>query len=165
MDQVLKENQKPLVLDADGLNLLAKNHSLMANKKYPVIVTPHIGEMARLTGKEISVIKENSIETALEFSKKQQAVCVLKDARTIVTWGDRGFYVNSSGNHGMATAGSGDVLTGMIGAFLGQGLDPKESARLGVYLHGCAGDRAAKLLGKPAVMASDIIDFIGQVMI
>lgn len=162
LEKVLTENQKPLVMDADGLNLVAKNKIDLSEKAFPVVVTPHLGEMARLTGQEIGYIKDNVVKFAVEYAKANKVTCVLKDARTIVAWGSEDFYVNSSGNHGMATAGSGDVLAGIIAGLLGQGLDAIEGARLGVFLHGVAGERAGEALGKPALMASDIIDFIGN---
>lgn len=162
LEKVLRENKKPLVIDADGLNLIAIKHIDLNEKDYPIVITPHLGEMARLTDLEIGYIKDHIAEVAVTYAKEKRVICVLKDARTVVSWGEETFYVNSSGNNGMATAGSGDVLSGMIAGLLGQRLDGAESARLGVFLHGLAGDKAGEVLGKPAVMASDIIDYIGN---
>ncbi len=146
----------PCVMDADALNLYGE---MRAGEKcgFPVVMTPHLGEMSRLTGKKIQDIKSNLIKTGVEYAKEKGIVLVLKDARTVVSWGEEYFYVNSSGNCGMATAGSGDVLSGCIGALIGQGLEPSEAARLGVYLHGMGGDSMAEKKGKAAMMAGDII--------
>lgn len=162
LEKVLELNKKPLVADADGLNLIAGNQMDIKGKSYPVVVTPHPGEMARLTGLETGYIKEHMAETAIRYAKENQLICVLKDARTVVAWGEDTYYVNTSGNSGMATAGSGDVLAGIIAGLAGQGLELSESARLGTFLHGIAGDRAGKAYGKAAVMASDIINFLGN---
>lgn len=156
------KNKRPCVLDADALNLLAK----MPDKQpfpFPAVITPHLGEMARLTGKSISEIQKSLIETAKEYAKETKAVCVMKDARTIVAWGTEEFYVNVSGNSGMATAGSGDVLAGVIAALIGQGMAMQDAAVMGVYLHGLGGDQAAEGLGEAFMTARDIIDGIGQV--
>ncbi len=162
LKKVLAENRKPIVIDADGLNLTAKNKIQLEKIESPVIMTPHLGEMARLTEKSVGDIQQTLMDTAVEYANERQVVCVLKDARTIVAWGEEKAYINTSGNCGMATAGSGDVLSGILAGLLGQGLNAAECGRLGVFLHGLAGDAAAKHLGKPALMASDIIDYIGN---
>lgn len=156
----LSEKKLPCVLDADGLNLYSR---LGSNLDFPAVLTPHLGEMARLTGKEIGEIKADLIGTAVSFAKERHTVLVLKDARTVVSWGEDRFYLNSSGNSGMATAGSGDVLTGCIGALAVQGLELAEAARLGVYLHGLGGDAAAEELGEGPMIAGDIIRGIASV--
>lgn len=152
----------PCVMDADALNLYSELKRGQGFD-FPVILTPHLGEMSRLAGMEISQIKSSLIEMAVRYAREKEAVLVLKDARTVVSWGDERFYLNSSGNSGMATAGSGDVLTGCIGALMVQGLELAEAARLGVYLHGLAGDAAAEEMGKASVMAGDIIRGIERV--
>ena len=129
-----------------------------------VVVTPHIGEMSRLTGLDIAVIKNNPIDTARTYSREHNCVCVLKDARTIVSDGER-VYINMSGNDGMATGGSGDVLSGIITGLMAQGLTTFEASALGVYIHGCAGDEAALSNGKYSMVAGDIIDNIKNVLI
>ena len=160
--RLLSIKKLPCVMDADALNLYGE---LMDGKlcDFPVIMTPHLGEMSRLTGAEIPEIKNSLIERAVQYAKEQGAVLVLKDARTVVSWGEDSFYLNSSGNSGMATAGSGDVLTGCIGALMVQGLELDEAARLGVYLHGLGGDVMAEEKGKAAMMAGDIISGIERV--
>ncbi|MGN0316674.1 MAG: NAD(P)H-hydrate dehydratase [Lachnospira sp.] len=144
------------VLDADALNIVAE-HNICVNGRY--IVTPHVGEMSRLTGKSIKDIKGSLIETAKEYAMSNSCICVLKDARTIVTDGKK-VYINKSGNDGMATGGSGDVLTGVIAGLLGAGLDAFEASCLGVYIHGRAGDMAADRLGHRAMTAGDIANEI-----
>ncbi len=160
--KVLQENKKPCLIDADGLNLLAKMPD-WPSFSFPAVVTPHMGEMARLTGKSVEELKRNPAEAAKRYAKEKQLVCVLKDARTIVAWGAEAYYVNTSGNCGMATAGSGDVLTGVIAALLGQGMSMEEGAVLGVYLHGLAGDSAMAEKGAAGMIAGDILEGISRV--
>ncbi len=149
--------KKPLIIDADGLNALAGNLDLLPPGS---ILTPHPGEMARILRIDISKVQVNRDKIAREFSKKYRVILVLKGYNTIVSdyWGN--LYINRTGNPGMATAGSGDVLTGMIGAFLGQGLNNFEAAKYAVYLHGLAGDLAVKEKTQISLIASDIIDKI-----
>ncbi len=180
-----KKNIKKLY-DADALNIIAQykieldgsnddvdyeaggNSGNASYKDYMsdknVVVTPHIGEMSRLTGLDIAVIKNNPIDTARTYSREHNCVCVLKDARTIVSDGER-VYINMSGNDGMATGGSGDVLSGIITGLMAQGLTTFEASALGVYIHGCAGDEAALSNGKYSMVAGDIIDNIKNVLI
>jgi len=158
----------PLVIDADALNALAENRDALLKTQTLKILTPHIGEFIRLIGEERTAKHfqkklqdpKYQKETALAFVKKYKCILVLKGHRTAVAGPDGSFYTNKTGNAGMATAGSGDVLTGMIAAFLAQGVSTFEAARLGVFLHGKAGDAAAKKIGKTAMIATDIIDFI-----
>lgn len=180
-----KKNIKKLY-DADALNIIAQYKIELdgsnddvdyeaggnsGNASYKddmsdknVVVTPHIGEMSRLTGLDIAVIKNNPIDTARTYSREHNCVCVLKDARTIVSDGER-VYINMSGNDGMATGGSGDVLSGIITGLMVQGLTTFEASALGVYIHGCAGDEAALSNGKYSMVAGDIIDNIKNVLI
>ncbi|MFW5647854.1 MAG: NAD(P)H-hydrate dehydratase [Candidatus Alkaliphilus sp. MAG34] len=154
----------PIVIDADGVNVIAEYSDLLANHKNNIILTPHLGEMARLVKKDIREIEENIIEEAEKYAKEKNIICVLKDARTVVANGSGSVYLNQSGNNGMATAGSGDVLTGMIAGLLAQGASNSEAATLGVYIHGLAGDNAASKLGTYSVIADDIIDNISDVL-
>lgn len=180
-----KKNIKKLY-DADALNIIAQYKIELdgsnddvdyeaggnsGNASYKddmsdknVVVTPHIGEMSRLTGLDIAVIKNNPIDTARTYSREHNCVCVLKDARTIVSDGER-VYINMSGNDGMATGGSGDVLSGIITGLMAQGLTTFEASALGVYIHGCSGDEAALSNGKYSMVAGDIIDNIKNVLI
>lgn len=154
----------PLIIDADGINAIAGDVEILGGQGQNIILTPHLGEMARLVKKDIGQLAGNIIEEAEEFAKKYGLVCVLKDARTAVTDGGGRIYLNQSGNNGMATAGSGDVLTGVIGGLLAQGMGPLEGAKLGVYIHGLAGDKAALKLGQHAMIARDILDSIPMVI-
>ena len=148
--------------EAGGNSCNASYKDDMSDKN--VVVTPHIGEMSRLTGLDIAVIKNNPIDTARTYSREHNCVCVLKDARTIVSDGER-VYINMSGNDGMATGGSGDVLLGIITGLMAQGLTTFEASALGVYIHGCAGDEAALSNGKYSKVAGDIIENIKNVLI
>ncbi|MBO5882932.1 MAG: NAD(P)H-hydrate dehydratase [Clostridia bacterium] len=155
---------KKKIIDADALNILSKNRSLMKYAKGSII-TPHIGEMARLTGTESDRILADVSNVAAGFAKKYSLICVLKDHNTAVCDSEGRTYINKTGNSGMATGGSGDVLAGIIGGILAQekDLDMFRSAALGVYLHGLAGDLAAAKLSEYSVMASDIIDELPNV--
>ena len=146
----------PLVLDADGLNNLG-SASLARAGGAPWIVTPHPGEMARLTGRTIAEIQGDREGSAAALAKRLQAIVVLKGAKTVVTDGDQVF-VNTTGNPGMATAGAGDVLTGVIAALIGQKLSPFDAAVMGAYAHGLAGDIAKDSHGEMGMIAGDIVD-------
>lgn len=159
--ECLENSDKKILLDADALNIISrdKKHTLLKG----CVITPHIGEMSRLTGLATDVIKKDIIGLAKQFAKENECICVLKDARTIVTDGIR-LYINISGNNGMATAGSGDVLTGIIAGLWGNGMDLFEGAVLGTYIHGCAGDVARNKMGEYSMKADDIADSISQVI-
>jgi NAD(P)H-hydrate epimerase len=152
------ELRLPMVVDADGLNALASLPDVGATHAGPRILTPHPGEFARLVRKS-QVNTAEAIPAAVQLAGRFKAVVVLKGHRTLVTDGARQ-YLNSTGNVGMATAGAGDVLTGVITALLGQGMAPFEAAQLGVYIHGLAGDLAAEKLGEVSLIASDLLDFL-----
>ncbi len=147
----------PLVVDADAVNALQGNAMLLKTAKSPVILTPHIGEMSRLTGAHASDIRADLTGTVRNFSVDYASYLVLKGAPTLVGSPEGQVSINTTGNPGMATAGSGDVLTGMIAGLLGQGMNPLDAAVLGVYLHGRAGDIAAAGMGMHSLIAGDII--------
>lgn len=149
-----RDIEKPLVVDADGLNALATLEAL-PTAAGPRILTPHPGEFARLTGTDIKTVQQAREEMAAEFAATHGCVLLLKGAGTIITDGRR-IAVNSTGNSGMATGGSGDVLTGLIAALLAQGLPAFEAAQLAAHLHGLAGDLAAAELSEPGLIASDL---------
>lgn len=153
----------PLVLDADGLNALAPEfqNGLWKGYKYPGprVFTPHPGEFARLTGLSVSEIESRRAELAKDFAATNNLILVLKGPGTIVTDGER-ISVNTTGNSGMATGGSGDVLTGLITALLARGSDPFETTRFAVHLHGLAGDLAAEAYSQPGMIASDLPRFL-----
>lgn len=153
----------PSVFDADALNLLAKRPYLLkrAEGAAPRILTPHPGEFVRLTGLDMETLKQNSQQHATEFAQRHGVILVLKGQNTLITDGNR-VAINSTGNNGMATGGSGDVLTGLLVSLLAQGMPPFEAAQFGVYLHGLAGDLAATELSKPGLIASDLLKFLGR---
>ncbi len=172
MNELIQKSTVPMVIDADGINAIAPPHpplvkggqrgvmskeaiGLFKKAKSPIILTPHAGEMARLLQR---AVEKDRINTAISFSKETRTYLVLKGVPTIVAEPDGNAFINTTGNPGMATAGSGDVLTGIIASLLGQGLNPIDSSVLGVYLHGLAGDIAAKARGEHSLIASDIID-------
>ena len=138
---LVKEIAQPLVLDADGLNALHGKTEVLHNAAGPRILTPHPGEFARLAGLDIPAVQANRRELAVRFAADHRVVLVLKGHGTVVSDG-AAVYENTTGNPGMATGGTGDVLAGFLGALLGQGLAPFAAAQLGVYLHGRAGDLA-----------------------
>lgn len=146
----------PFVLDADGLNAFVETPDLLSRGRAPRILTPHPGEAARLTGLSAAEIRASRKRVAREMARRFKAILVLKGHRTVVTDGHSD-YVNRTGNPGMATGGSGDVLSGMIGALIGQKLPPYRAACLAVRLHGRAGDIAARRVGQIPLMATDIL--------
>lgn len=160
---LLNNTKKPFIIDADGLNLLSEQMDLLENHRGVVIVTPHLREMSRMTGSDVREIQKNLIGCAGEFAKRYQAVCVLKDARSITALTDGRIFINTSGNNGMAAAGSGDVLTGLLLGLLAQSRGSEITAPLGVYLHGMAGDRARDQYGERGMMATDLLEQIPEI--
>jgi hydroxyethylthiazole kinase-like uncharacterized protein yjeF len=154
----------PMVIDADALNAIAKNPKILLKSKGPRILTPHSGEMARVSGSTRTAIEKDSKKVAIDFALRYHSIVVIKGHHSIVASCDGRTYVNRTGNVGMATAGSGDVLTGIITAFLGQGIKPFRAARWGVYYHGLAGDLAVKQRNKVSLIACDLIDFLPKAL-
>ncbi|MFC4767039.1 NAD(P)H-hydrate dehydratase [Effusibacillus consociatus] len=148
----------PLVLDADALNMMANAFEKWPRRQAATILTPHPGEMARLLKISVQEVQKDRIGLAREFSLRYGVTLVLKGAQTVIATPEGAAFVNTTGNPGMATGGTGDVLTGMIASLLAQGHNAVQAACLGVYLHGRAGDQAAARLGESALIASDIID-------
>lgn len=166
---ILKECVKvPVILDADGLNEIARMREEEGNylKDFPVpvILTPHILEMSRLSGHSVKKIKEDRISIGKTFAKEENVILVLKDSRTIVTDGTGHLYINQTGNNGMSTGGSGDVLTGILAGMLAAGLKPMEAASMAVFLHGRSGDEAAKMYSQRGMLAGDIIEGLTMVL-
>lgn len=155
--RLYRELPKPMVVDADALNALATQPDVLAQPGGPRVLTPHPGEFDRVIGKRLE--GEAAEAAAVELAARCGVVVVLKGHRTLTTDGKRRAK-NTTGNPGMATGGAGDVLTGLITALACQGLEPFEAARLGVHLHGLAGDCAAAELGEVSLMASDLIEFL-----
>jgi NAD(P)H-hydrate epimerase len=166
MDILIKTSTTPMLIDADGINSLKGERAIFSKSKAPIILTPHLGEMVRLLGKQkggsvkTQDIERNRINIPVSFAKETGTYLVLKGVPTIIAGPDGMAYINSTGNPGMASAGTGDVLTGMISAFLGQGLSPIHASILGVYMHGFAGDSAAAEKGEHPLIATDIIEKI-----
>jgi NAD(P)H-hydrate epimerase len=160
--KILVSLERPVVLDADGINAIEGNPGILKRAKTFVTVTPHPGEMSRLTGIPAEDISCNKEKVAKSFANKYNVVCVLKGHRSVVARPDGKIFVNTTGNPGMAKGGTGDVLTGMIASFIGQGIMPFEAAALGVYLHGLAGDLAAKEKGEVSMLASDLLGKIPE---
>lgn len=155
----ITERTRPMVIDADGLNALAGRDDVFRRGRGPVVITPHPGEFARLVSSDIPTVQANRETMAAEYARRTGVVVVLKGAGTVVSDGDRVF-VNDTGNPGMATAGSGDVLTGLVAALLAQGFSPFDAAVLAVNRHGRAGDLAAATVGEISVIATDLIEFL-----
>ena len=156
----------PLVLDADALNAFAgEPERLVARDGVEMIVTPHPGEMARLLNKAVDAVQHDRLEVAREFAAKHRVHVVLKGHRTIIAGPEDRAFINLTGNPGMATGGTGDVLAGMIAAWFGQLLDPEAASKLAVYLHGSAGDLAESEMGEVSLTASDVADAISEAIL
>ncbi len=160
LEELLKTVKSPLILDADALNIISSKHELLELLPPKTIITPHAGEFDRLFGEQKS--SESRLRTAIEMAKRYNIIIVLKGHFTMTIRATGKVYINSTGNPGMATAGSGDVLTGVIAALVAQGYSPEHAATIGVYLHGLAGDLAAAEIGEFGMTASDIADHVGR---
>lgn len=160
--EIVKTLKTPLVLDADGINAFEGKMDLLKKHKAKIVITPHPGEMARLIGKEISEVQSDRVGTAKKAAKLTDSVVCLKGHATVVADPAGNTYVNETGNSGMATGGTGDILTGMIASFIGQGIDVFSSAVIGVYLHGLAGDIATDKKGPFSMIASDILTYLPE---
>ena len=149
---------RPLLIDADGINYVAKNPKVLEKCAAPLILTPHPKEMSRLTGKSVEQIQGKRKENAVETAKKLNAVLLLKGEHTIISSSLGDFAINPTGNEGMAKGGSGDVLSGIIGSLCAQGVLPFEAAVSGAYIHGMAGDICAGKFSKRAMLPTDLIE-------
>ena len=159
---VLNSFQGPIVLDADGINAI-DNSEILSNRKGLTVITPHPGELARLLNKDIKEIQDNRIYYSKYTAEKYNVITVLKGYQTIVAYKDS-LFKNTTGNPGMATAGSGDVLSGMIISFICQGIKPFQACKLGIYCHGLAGDLARNELGEYGLIAGDILNHIPKAL-
>lgn len=158
---VLEHGDTPLILDADGINAVARHINKLKTIRRPLVLTPHPGEMARLTGCSVSEVETDRTTAARTFAEEYGVTLVLKGHETLVAAPHRSLLRNRTGNPGMATGGSGDVLAGLIGAFLAQGFDPYTAAMCAVHLHGLAGDRAAARLSQHAMLPTDLLHELG----
>lgn len=162
----LQKRTCPIVIDADALNLLSKSKELFKQINQNAIITPHPLEMSRISGVDVKEITANIPEFAQKFANENGLICVLKDHHTAVAKPNSdSIYINQSGNSGMSTGGSGDVLDGIIAGLLAQGCEPYIAATLGVYIHGLAGDVASQIHSQYSLMASDIIDALPEIFI
>lgn len=163
VNEVLKNAKCPVILDADGINSILLHISILKEIKVPVVLTPHPGEMARLLSKSVSEVQANRINAAKSFAAEFNIVLVLKGANTIVTDGERVF-VNVTGNPSMAMGGTGDMLSGMIGSFVAQGVNPFDAAKAAVYIHGYCGDKCAVELSHRGMTVDDMTDRLSTLM-
>ncbi len=154
--RLVRGTKLPLVLDADGINAFAGRAEELGRRAGPTVLTPHPGEMARLTGREVGRTDKERLAAARELAGEESPVVLLKGHHTVVAAGRRHF-INKTGNPGMATGGAGDVLTGLIAALIGQGMTPFDAAVLGAHLHGLAGDLAARELGEISLAPGDLL--------
>jgi YjeF C-terminal domain protein len=164
LEEVLMEAYVPLIIDADALNIISKNQYLTGYYTENIIITPHLLEMSRLTGKNVEEIKENKIETACDYQDKYKVTVVLKSSETIITSREDYLYINTSGSAALAKAGTGDVLTGVIAGLICLGLEDYKAASLACYIHGLAGEAAAKKIGEHGVIARDVVNYIPYIM-
>ena len=167
--QLIRENRESglalrMVIDADGLNALAQDRETLSFLNTETVLTPHPGEMARLTNTAVPTLESDRISTAQQFASEHGVTLVFKGAPTVISDPQGNLWVNSTGNPGMATGGMGDVLTGIIAGLVAQGISSEHAAALGVYLHGLAGDSAAERLGMHGLIASDVLKSVPQAL-
>jgi len=165
LEHVLKNTRCPLVLDADGINALAGNIHILKEAKAPLLLTPHSGEMARLCEVSVDRVQADRAGIATDFARRHNVAVILKGHKTIIAMPDGEILLNETGGPGLAKGGSGDILAGMIAAFLGQGLPPRDAAACGVFLHGMAGDKAAARLSRAAMLPGDILNDLAQIFL
>jgi len=162
--ELAKKIEKPLLIDGDGLTAVSKDLDTLKQRKAPTLLTPHMGEMSRITKMSVGDLDKNKIDILQSTSKELNSIIVLKGAHSLIGYPDERVYINMSGNPGMASAGSGDVLTGTIAAMFGLGLSIEEAVRKGVFIHGFSGDLVAKDLGEDGITAQDILNYLPLAM-
>ena len=160
--KLLKESNVPLVIDADGINVISENIDILKKAKSDVILTPHIKEMSRLLGKDTNYVLKNKFEIAKNFSKKYSLTLVLKDSQTVISDINGYLYLNSTGNESMAKGGTGDVLAGIIGSLAAQGVSALNSAIISVFIHGRSGDICKEKFSSFSVIPTDIINNLSE---
>ncbi|NWF53983.1 MAG: NAD(P)H-hydrate dehydratase [Syntrophaceae bacterium] len=164
VQKLVRATPLPTVIDADGLNAVSGRMEGLQKSGRSLILTPHPGEMARMLGVPVKEVQQDRVRTAREFSRKHGVILVLKGARSLVAGPEGDLFINPTGNPAMASGGMGDILTGMIGGFLAQGLPSLEAAKLGVYLHGLVGDYVAHLKGDRGILAMDLAEETPKVL-
>lgn len=164
MKLTLQKFHGPLVIDADALNILSEHMEWLEQHEGDVILTPHVGEFSRLTGVESREISKDISGWAAAFAREHHCICILKDAPSAAALPDGTCYVNTTGNSGMSTGGSGDVLTGILTGLLAQKVDPSDAALLGMWLHGRAGDLAMKQEGVYGLLARHLLEYLPGAM-
>lgn len=161
---IIENSRVPVIIDADGLNAISTDIEVLRNAQCPIIITPHPKEMSRLNGVSVDLIQSDRIKYASEFAKEYGVTVVLKGSNTVVSGKDSSrTYVNATGNSGLAKGGSGDVLSGIIGAFLAQGIHPFTAATAGVYIHGRCADNVADRLSQTGMLPTDVIDELSRI--
>ena len=159
LNWIIHEAKCPVVVDADGINLLGEHKDILRGRKTPLVITPHVGEFSRFTGRKISDRQQDAVALAKELG----IIVVLKGHNTVITDGRKG-YMNTTGNPGMAVGGSGDVLAGMITSLIGQGIPPLEAAACAVWLHGAAGDLCQQEIGQYGMLPTDMLSALPRLM-
>jgi NAD(P)H-hydrate epimerase len=162
--QLTPQIDKPLLIDGDGITAVAEDLGTIKKRKAPTILTPHLGEMSRIAKMEISEINKNKVDILQHTTRELNTIIILKGAHSLIGYPDETVFINVSGNSGMATAGSGDVLTGTIAAMYGLGLSLEDAVRIGVFIHGFSGDVAAVDKGEDGITAQDILDYLPETM-
>lgn len=162
--EILTDAEQPTVIDADALNIMSEDNTLFPLLKGNAVLTPHLGEFSRLTGRSIAEIKESTVPLAREFSRRHNVCLVLKDNRTHIAFPDGRVFVNTTGDSTLSKGGSGDILAGLIGSLLAQGEDLTSVVISAVYLHGKAGERAGAIFGQRGALARDVINEIPNVI-
>jgi len=157
---LLENIEIPLILDADALNVLAEDLSILEKRRCELVLTPHPGEMGRIAGISSSQVQEQRLEVSVEIAKRYECTVLLKGSNTVISYKGKRTYINLTGNPGMATGGSGDVLTGIIAGLSSQGISAEYSASAGAFIHGLSGDIASEDMGEISLCAGDIIDYI-----
>ena len=163
--KLVKESKIPLVIDADGINVISENIDILKKAKSDIILTPHIKEMSRLLGKDTNYVLKNKFEIAKNFSKKYNLTLVLKDSQTVISDINGYLYLNSTGNESMAKGGAGDVLAGIIGSLAAQGVSTLNSAIISVFIHGRSGDICKEKFSSFSVIPTDIINNLSEVFL